>query len=209
MKKIDIDTWNRKEHFNFYKNFDEPFFGLVADLDCTNLYQACKSGKESFFLKYLHKTLIAINQIHELKCRVVNNEVVEFDAIHVSSTIPRKDNTFAFTFIEYSEDFEQFKKSAKEEIDAVQNSTGLRVTENSERVDTIHFSAIPWVKFTSISHPRHFQYKDTVPKITFGKMIQSNDKKIIPVSIHVHHGLADGYHAGLFFDSLQKLMNIF
>ncbi|TYP97099.1 chloramphenicol acetyltransferase [Sphingobacterium allocomposti] len=29
----------------------------------------------------------------------------------------------------------------------------------------------------------------------------------MPVSIHVHHGLVDGYHVGLFIDRYQELMD--
>ncbi len=29
----------------------------------------------------------------------------------------------------------------------------------------------------------------------------------MPVSIHVHHALADGYHVGLFVNKFQELMN--
>lgn len=29
----------------------------------------------------------------------------------------------------------------------------------------------------------------------------------MPVSIHVHHGLMDSHHVGLFVEEFQKLMN--
>jgi chloramphenicol O-acetyltransferase type A len=32
-------------------------------------------------------------------------------------------------------------------------------------------------------------------------------KKTMSLSVHVHHGLADGYHVGLFIEQLQQLMN--
>ena len=28
---IEINTWNRKEHFEFFSHFDEPFFGVVSE----------------------------------------------------------------------------------------------------------------------------------------------------------------------------------
>ena len=27
------------------------------------------------------------------------------------------------------------------------------------------------------------------------------------MSVHVHHGLVDGYHLGLFFEEFERLMN--
>jgi chloramphenicol O-acetyltransferase type A len=38
-------------------------------------------------------------------------------------------------------------------------------------------------------------------------MTEQNGVKTMPVSIHVHHGLMDGYHVGLFVDEFQRLMN--
>ncbi|MCU6167761.1 hypothetical protein KWH76_23435, partial [Enterobacter roggenkampii] len=39
---IDIEKWNRKEHFNFFKTFDDPFFGMTANVDFTPVYNYSK-----------------------------------------------------------------------------------------------------------------------------------------------------------------------
>jgi chloramphenicol O-acetyltransferase type A len=48
---------------------------------------------------------------------------------------------------------------------------------------------------------------DSCPKFSFGKMTDDNGVKKIPMSVHVHHGLIDGYHLGLFFQEFERLMN--
>jgi len=206
-KIIDINSWPRKEYFEFFNQFDEPFFGITSQVDCTQLYRKVKEQKESFFIHYLYLCTKALNLVDELHYRYVDDKVVRFDNIHVSSTIGRKDGSFAFTFVNYNEDFEIFKQETLREIEKVNNSDGLLLTEVAIRIDTIHFSPIPWVNFSSIQHARNFKIKDSVPKICVGKFQNIKNKKLMPVSLHAHHGLADGYHAGLFFDHLQKLMN--
>ena len=52
-----------------------------------------------------------------------------------------------------------------------------------------------------------FLSKTAFPKITFGKMIQHGDQLSMPVSIHVHHALMDGYHAGQFVELFQDAMS--
>jgi len=37
-KQLDIANWNRKEHFEFFRKFEEPFFGLTATVDWTKAY---------------------------------------------------------------------------------------------------------------------------------------------------------------------------
>ena len=207
MKILDKSTWKRKEHFDFFNQFDEPFFGLVTEVDCTKAYQISKSKGQSFFAYYLHKSLLAVNLVDELRYRIENNDVIIFDEIHASSTIGRKDGTFAFTFVPYSFDFANFNESLKEEINQVQNSNGLRVNGDDSRIDVIHYSSIPWHTFSGLTHARNYKRKDSAPKITFGKMFQKGDQKMMNIAIYVHHGLADGFHIAKYLDYFQKFMN--
>lgn len=81
-------------------------------------------------------------------------------------------------------------------------------TRNFETDNIIHFSALPWLHFTSVSHARNYNFQDSCPKISVGKIITHDDeKKIMPVSLHVHHALMDGYHAGLFFEKLHEMLD--
>ena len=41
-KIIDIATWNRKEHFEHFSAFDDPFFGVTVNVDCTRAYREAK-----------------------------------------------------------------------------------------------------------------------------------------------------------------------
>jgi chloramphenicol O-acetyltransferase type A len=54
-EKIDINTWIRKDHFKFFSAFEEPFFGVTVDVDCTATYEEAKENNVSFFLFYNHK----------------------------------------------------------------------------------------------------------------------------------------------------------
>ncbi len=63
LKKLDIATWDRKEHFHFFKQFEEPFFGICTEVDCTLAYQQAKALQTSFFLYYLHKSIVAVNHV--------------------------------------------------------------------------------------------------------------------------------------------------
>ena len=204
---LDLENWNRKEHFQHFRKMEEPFFGATVEIDCTRAYQTAKSLNISFFIYYLHKTLVAVNSIENFKYRIADDKIYSNDRVDVSATIGREDGTFGFSLIEYHPDFSVFEQNAKTEIERIQNTTGLFTREfNDDNV--IHFSAIPWLNFTSLSHARSFTYPDSCPKISFGKMmIADNGKRTIAMSVHVHHGLMDGLHMGQFVDCFQELMN--
>jgi len=206
MKKlIDIENWNRKEHFHFFSQFSEPFFGVTVKVDCSKAYVKAKEKQVSFFLYYLYQVLKTANGIDNFKYRIIDNQAYEFDTVNASPTINRPSGSFGFAYMDYFEDEDTFYKNALEEIEKVQKANSLLPAVSGENV--IHFSAIPWIDFTSISHARNFSYPDSCPKISFGKMTEDNGIKTMPISIHVHHGLMDGYHVGLFIDKFQKFMN--
>jgi chloramphenicol O-acetyltransferase type A len=206
-QKLNIETWNRKEHFEFFNQMEEPFFGLTTKIDCTIAYEKAKELGISFFEYYLHKTLIAVNQTENFRYRIIENEVYIFDKINASSTIMREDKTFGFSFIEFQEDLKNFSKNTIQEIERIRDTTGLFTRDFSD-INLIHFSTIPWINFTSLSHARSFTFPDSCPKITFGKMtISKKRKRKMAMSIHVHHALVDGYHVGEFVNLFQKLMN--
>lgn len=207
MKTIDINTWKRKEHFEFFSKFEEPFFGVVSEIDCTIALQKAKENGCTFFAYYLHKSLVTANAIEELRYRILDNQIVVYDLIHASATIARNDETFAFSFVEFTKYFKLFEGALKKEVDEVQNSIGLRLNESVIRHDVIHFSSVPWIQFTGLSHARSFTLPDSSPKITFGKIFTRGNRMMMPVSINAHHGLVDGIHAGKFFELFQKLMN--
>lgn len=204
---LDIENWNRKEHFLFFKQMEEPFFGATVKIDCTKAYIAAKALDTSFFIYYLHKTLIAVNTIESFRYRILENQIFIHDQINGSATIGREDGTFGFSLIQYNADFTVFEKTARAEIERIQNTTGL-FTRTFEEDNVIHFSSIPWLNFTSLSHARNYSFPDSCPKISFGKMmVAENGKKTMSLSVHVHHGLMDGLHLGKFVDYFQELMN--
>lgn len=204
-QQIDIETWARRDHFKFFNTFDEPFFGLTVNIDCTVAYTKAKEQGASFFLYYLHKALAAANAVEAFRYRIDGDNVYLYDTVHASPTINRPNGTFGFSYVDYHEDLATFITEAQKEIDRVQNSAGLVPAISGENV--IHFSAIPWVDFTSLSHARSFSFRDSMPKISFGKVTEKEGVKSMPVSIHVHHGLMDGYHVGQFVDKFQELLN--
>jgi chloramphenicol O-acetyltransferase type A len=204
---LDLDNWNRKEQFLHFSQMEEPFFGVTVEIDCTQAYQTAKSLNASFFIYYLHKTLVAVNAIENFRYRIADNKIYLNDRVDVSATIGRADSTFGFSLIEYDADFEIFQQNALEEIERIQHTTGL-FTRSFDDDNVIHFSAIPWLNFTSLSHARSYSYPDSCPKISFGKMmISATGKKTMAMSVHVHHGLVDALHVGQFVDCFQESMN--
>ena len=208
MKLIDIENWKRKEHFEFFSKMASPYFGLTSKVDCTSAYDKAREMGVSFFAYYLHKSMIAVNSIDEFRYRIIDNSVYEFDKIHAGATVAREDETFAFIFVNFSEDFHEFNHELQKEIELVKNSTGLRLNNDDIKKNLIRHSTIPWVSFSGLLHPTNFDRSESVPKITFGKFSVQEQRKFLPVSVEAHHGLMDGLHIARYLEKFQGLLNL-
>jgi chloramphenicol O-acetyltransferase type A len=202
---LDIAAWERKDQYQFFKQFDEPFFGVCVQVDVTQAYQYAKEHNTSFFLYYLYQSLVAANEVESFRYRINGDEVWIFDEIHASPTINRPNGTFGFAYFDFTANFQQFLSQAQEEINKVQNSTGLIPALSGENV--IHYSSVPWINFTGISHARAFSFPDSCPKISFGKMTEDRGRRVMPMSVHVHHALMDGFHVAQYIDRFQERLN--
>lgn len=204
--EIEIENWNRKELYAFFKDFEEPLFGVCVDVDCTKAYDVAMANRKSFFLSYLHKALIAVNSIEAFKYRIEDQRVFLYEKIHASTTILKPDNTFGFADIAYNEDYAVFEQEAKEVIDRTSKSKELCSNVRFGE-DVVHFSAVPWIHFTSLSHARKYAIKCSCPKISFGKISNLNGRKLMPLSIHGHHALVDGITLGAYIDLFQTQLD--
>jgi len=199
--KVDIDNWPRKQTYQFYKNFADPYFGMTAQIDITNLVKHCKDRNESLFLNILYLNLVAINKIENFRMRYLNNELVIYDAINGGTTLFYEDQSFGFAYYDFYEDRETFLTNAQTRIEEAKASKTFEPKE--ELINLVHFSAIPWVHFTSFKHAQNPAINSSIPRITTGKIIDQDGKKLMPISIEVNHALMDGYHVGEYFSSFE------
>lgn len=202
---IDLETWPRREHFAFFRAFAEPFFGVTVELRCDGLYRASKARGGSFWLAYLHATMQAVNAVDALALRIEGDRVWRYERVDVSATVDRPDGTFGFSYMRYDPDFETFEAGARAEVARVRAGTGLELRQLDAAV--VHASAVPWVRFTALSHARQFGTDDASPKIAFGRLFERDGAKWLPVSVHVHHAVADGLHVGRLVEELEARLD--
>lgn len=199
---VDIDTWERKTTYEFFLDYEDPFFNITANLDVTRLYRFCKDNGLAFSLGALFLSLQAANEIREFRLRLLNGQVLEFDRVEATQTILNDDETFSFCYFESKNDIHEFDRAGK----AAREKYKLLKTFDVEadRIDLIYYSAIPWVSFTSFKHASRHDNRQSVPRMVFGKMFDEGPLKKMPFSIEVHHALVDGIHVGRFFKLYQE-----
>lgn len=200
---LDIQTWNRREHFYFFKKYELPFFNICAEVDVTALQRHVKEHGLSFFVAALYLSTKAANTIEPFRYRLRGERVLLHDVIHAGSTVLLPNEAFTFCYFDYTPNFNAFHAAAKHKLAQIANG-GQEFEPREDRDDLVHYSMIPWLSFTSFAHARKLNAEDSIPKIVFGKYHEVEEKLMMPVSVEVHHALLDGLHVGKFFELFQR-----
>ncbi|MEA1927859.1 MAG: chloramphenicol acetyltransferase [Candidatus Auribacterota bacterium] len=200
-----MKNWPRKEHFRFFSGMDYPHFNISANLDITHLKPFLKEQDLPFFTSLLYLSARAANSIKEFRYRIREGKVVEHETVAPAITVIGDNEVFGYCTIEYHSDPKKFMARAAEVI--AREKENPTIDEDSSRDDVIYYTTIPWISFTSLVHPINLHPVDSIPRISWGKYFESNDRLLLPHSVQVHHGLADGFHAGKYFTLLQELLD--
>ena len=195
---LDLETWPRREHFHFFKEYDNPFFNVCVQMDVTGLRQLSRE-RAPFFLTYHYLALKAANEVEPFRYRLRGHRVLVHDRIGMGTTILLDGERFGFCYFDWDDDFSRFVAQGTAALETLRAGDG-RLEPRKDRDDLIHGSVLPWIAFTSFSHARKRDPEDSVPKIVFGKVFQDR----MPVSIEVHHALMDGVHVGRYLERLES-----
>lgn len=203
-KIIDIEKWNRKDHFEFFKSFDIPFFNVTANVDVTRLLEKSRQENFSFFLASLYYSQRVIQEVESFRYRIKDDQVICYDVVHPGTTALGEDKVFKYTYLTYQPDMMDFISQAKTDLQDQLTRPGLFPNSG---LDVIYYSTMPWVTFTSFQHARKFSHGNSIPRIVFGKYFQENGRYKMPISVEVNHALMDGYHVGQYLETLQQLLD--
>jgi len=201
--QIDLKTWERGPLYELFSSFSEPYHGVCLRVDCTETFRYAKDSRISVFLSLVHRSLIAAHQVENFRTRIVEGAVWKYTTIHGGSAVGRANGTIGFGHYPYHPELVSFVRQASFEVERIRSRNDL---ERYPGQDLIRFSVLPWFDFTSLSHARNLDTQDSAPKITFGKITETGGRSTMPVSIHVHHALADGLHVAQFVEQFERYL---
>ena len=165
--EVDISTWARRTTFEFFRDYKDPYFNIAANVDVTKLRQFCRENKISFSIAALFYTQQAANSIREFRLRMIDEKVVEFESVEATQTILNDNETFSFCYFEHCPNVFEYVEAGR----AARNKyLKLKTFDvETERIDLIYYSVIPWVSFTSFKHASPGDNRQTVPRMFSGR----------------------------------------
>jgi chloramphenicol O-acetyltransferase type A len=204
---LDVETWPRRALFEFYRDFDKPYFNVCLRLDVTNLRRELRNHPGvSVSLTYHYLALRAANEIEQFRYRLRDGKVLVHEVINGGTTLMLPNETFTLVYFDYKNSFAEFMKDATRAVEEMRRNPTFEPRHEDDA--RIHCTTLPWISFTSFSHARNWGREDSVPKMAFGKISEVNGRRTMPFSIEVHHAMMDGITVGRYLDRLQeKLLN--
>lgn len=205
MRQIDLETWPRREHFQLFRSFGHPYFGMCANVDVTAFHPLVKARGISFTAATAYVLARAANSVPEFRYRLRPEGVVEHEVVHPSFAILGADDLFSFCTVPYVEDFAQFAaRAATQMADGKEHPT---LEDEPGQDDLLFMSPIPWVSFTSFMHPLSLDPADSVPRFAWGKAFAEGELLKMPLSVHAHHALMDGIHMARYYAEVQEYLH--
>ena len=202
---LDLETWHRRELFEFFIGYTNPYFNVCTNVDVTALLAFVRDRpglRTSLAIHYF--ALRVANEIEPFRYRLKDRNVIVYDVINGGTTVLLPNESFAYAYFDYHQDFDKFVAEMGKAVDDLRNSNDpLKPTM---RDDVIYNTTVPWISFTSFAHARTPGRGDSIPRFVFGKFTKENERTMMPFSVEVHHALMDGLHVGRYLTRLEEAL---
>ncbi|MBQ2832077.1 CatA-like O-acetyltransferase [Methanobrevibacter sp.] len=204
----------REIEFNLDENpfieFLSSRYSMTARVNVEKLWNFCHDNNKSFFIMSLGCLMNAVNKVPQLKRRIIDGKVVEFDYLEGTTPIMDKNkNIYREMRVETPQNFDNnlkwhdYVKDLSKSILSGENDSFLLDMHKRDAENIANFSCIPWVDFDSVTNcvvnPNQIQ-----PLITWGRVNRDYEMSI---SITVSHIFVNGRELGYFYENTQKEFN--
>src|SRR5436190_8805040 len=202
---LEVANWSRRELFEFFIGYTNPYFNVCTQIDVTSLKQFVSERGTRTSLALHYFTLRVANEIEPFRYRLKDGKVFVYDVVNGGTTVLLPNESFTYAYFDYHRDFETFVSEMGKAVEAVR--TGSGELKPTLRDDVIYHTTLPWISFTSFAHARNAGRGESIPRIVFGKFRREGDRLLMPFSVEVHHALMDGLHVGRYLSRWEQALS--
>ncbi|MFD3157214.1 CatA-like O-acetyltransferase [Haloimpatiens sp. FM7330] len=202
---IDMNKWERREHFQHYDKGDNCSYSLTSNIDVTKLVCNVKQKKLKFYPVFIYIVTKAVNSMKEFRMALDKDGNLGFyDEVSASYTIFHEDDkTFSCAFTKYDSDFETFYKNITDDMEKYKDVKGFQIVKSEP--NSFPVSCVPWLNYTGFNLNVPIDINFYAPIITWGKFVNNNGKLEMPLTVQINHAVADGYHTSMLFKEIQDI----
>lgn len=201
---IDIETWERKDCYNHFMTIAKCSYCLTVNVDVTIFVKYITDNMYRLYPAFTWIVARAINNHVEFKMSVDRSgNLGFFDEISPDySVLNNKTKIVDSLCTPYAAKFSQFYKNMTTDLDKYENST----IKTHPQTNFFLVSCLPWLSYSSFSITNHSDRQFLFPIVTWGKYFEQNDRIFMPLTLQIHHAVADGYHCSLFYKDVEQVL---
>lgn len=201
-RKIDMETFPRRAHFDYFCSMTNPYLGVTVNVDVTELVRFCKREKCSFYLAMIHLSALAADGVPEFRQRIRDGGIVEYSACPTSHTELLDNGTYCYCTLHHDMDWKTYLAYAEDTRARCREHPSI---EETDSVESEYFvSSLPWLNYTALIQPTTVG-DESNPRITWGKYEENGTGRLLlPLTVLVHHALVDGFQLSRFYENLKR-----
>lgn len=201
--EICLDEFERKEAYDFFSSIKKGYYSITTEICIDGMMQYMKKYKESFYCLMTYLILKSCNKVDNLCYRRVDDKVYRYKNIAASCTVLMPTKNIDFTnHIYYKESLCEFSEQFHEKKEEAVN--GRTYSDLTDSYDLVYITAMPWFRLKSMNNVRATLEDDTIPRFSWGKYFERDNKMYVDLSLEISHAFIDGYHIHLFVDEIEK-----
>ena len=199
---IDMETYERKAHFEHFLSMAYPYVGVTVNADVTDLVRLCRERGWSFFTVFLHAACLAADRVEQFRHRIRDGGVIEYETCPSSHTELKEDGTYCYCTLHHHMPLADYLAQAQKQREACRKNGSI---EEDDDVESMYFiTCLPWLHYTALIQPVSCG-EESNPRISWGRYEEdAKGRLMMPVTVLVHHSLADGVHIGRFYAGLEE-----
>ena len=203
---VDFSAWPRGDLFRFYMDRMRIVMSLTADVNVAPLVRFVKKHGMKFYPAMIWAVSRVVNAHEEFRFGWdAEKNLIRWDVISPSyAHFHRSDGNFTKRVTPYAGDLAAFHARFLEDRERYRDLRGVAADQPPNRFDV---SCLPWVRYRHFDVHVFDQGDFLAPVVTWGKYEAEGDKLVMPLTMNIHHAVADGFHLSRFFTEVQELMD--
>ncbi len=206
-KIVSLDTWKRGKLFRFYIEQLRNVMSMTVDIDVTLLLSYIHKKGYKFYPTMMWIVSKVINHHDEFKYGWnENGNLILWDFVSpYYADFHPEDEQFVKLVTEYDDDLSKFQARFMADRERYKDLRAFDLKNIPS--NTFDVSCLPWMKYKNFDIHVFDEGKYLAPVVTWGKYEIENGKAIMPLSMNIHHAVADGFHLCRFFQEVQDFIH--
>lgn len=205
MKVVDLDSWPRRKHYEFFRAADYGFYNVCFDVEVGRFVRGLKAEGLPFYYAMIRAVTRAAEAVEEFRYRARGDEVVLHESLTPSFT-DMDDGGELFKLVTAGAGGGIRDFCARAAAKSRAQTEPFPLAELAGRDDFLYITSLPWISFTHVSHTFSIRKDDSVPRLSWGRYRAEGDRLLLPYSCQVHHSFVDGIHVARHKEALEDYL---